>query len=195
MAKRETEAERTCIVTGGHAEKHALLRFVVSPAGQVVADMSAKLPGRGMWVLPHRNVLEHAIAKNLFSRAAKEKVTVPPDLAQMVEAKLRQHVLDALSMCRKAGVLISGFEKVKTALEKEKGVVLIHALDAGGDGVSKLGPLARNIQVIQIFSRDEMAQVTGVENPVHLTLTSGGAAENFLAKAARFAGFSEEHPL
>ncbi len=62
-------------------EPHALIRFVASPDGVVVADLKGRLPGRGAWVTARRDVVEQAIAKRLFARALKRDVTVAGDLA------------------------------------------------------------------------------------------------------------------
>ena len=42
---------RKCIITGEIADKAVLIRFVVSPDGELVADTGNKLGGRGVWVL------------------------------------------------------------------------------------------------------------------------------------------------
>ena len=63
--------ERRCIVTRETRPKRDLLRFVVGPDGSLVPDMTGKLPGRGIWVTAERAVLEKAVAKGLFPRAAK----------------------------------------------------------------------------------------------------------------------------
>ena len=41
--------QRKCVVTGQTADKAALIRFVASPDGQLVADLNEKLGGRGAW--------------------------------------------------------------------------------------------------------------------------------------------------
>ena len=63
--------ERRCIVTGEVLPEARLLRFVLAPDGQVVPDVEAKLPGRGLWVSADRTIIAQAVAKRLFARAAK----------------------------------------------------------------------------------------------------------------------------
>ena len=69
----ETVRERRCIVSGEVLPDRALIRFVVSPDGQVTPDVAAKLPGRGIWVGATQEALATAIRKNLFAKAAKRK--------------------------------------------------------------------------------------------------------------------------
>ena len=80
---------RTCAVTGESVDRSALLRFVLDPAGQVTFDMGKRLPGRGIWLIPRRDVLETAIKRNAFARSAKSDAVVPVDLAARVEAQIR----------------------------------------------------------------------------------------------------------
>jgi hypothetical protein len=44
----ERGPQRRCVATGRVADKDALLRFVVAPAGQLVPDLQQRLPGRGL---------------------------------------------------------------------------------------------------------------------------------------------------
>jgi predicted RNA-binding protein YlxR (DUF448 family) len=86
------------------------------PGRVVVPDVARKLPGRGIWVDADRESVATAAKKGLFSRSAKTKLTAPADLADQVEALLAKRVLDGLGLARKAGTIISGFEKVVAAL-------------------------------------------------------------------------------
>ena len=63
---RESGAERKCLATGEVQPKYKMVRFVVGPEGQVVADVMGKLPGRGMWVSADRAALETVQKKGCF---------------------------------------------------------------------------------------------------------------------------------
>jgi len=52
-------------------ERDALLRFVVGPDGAIVPDIEARLPGRGLWLTPRRDIVERALTKRIFARAAR----------------------------------------------------------------------------------------------------------------------------
>ena len=47
---------RKCIITGEIADKAVLIRFVVSPDGELVTDTANKLGGRGVWVSAVREI-------------------------------------------------------------------------------------------------------------------------------------------
>ena len=77
--------ERRDIVSGTVMPDSRLIRFVADPDGQVVPDVGAKLPGRGLWVESSRDAVNKAVEKKLFSRAAKAQVTAGADLSARAE--------------------------------------------------------------------------------------------------------------
>ena len=87
-ADQPSGPERRCIATGQVRPKVELLRFVVSPSGEVVPDLERLLPGRGIWLSPRRDVVNTAVAKRLFAKAARRQVATPDDLADRLEGLL-----------------------------------------------------------------------------------------------------------
>ena len=118
-------AQRRCIVTGEIGERSRLLRFVVGPQGELVPDVAARLPGRGLWLTPRRDIVERAVAKRLFARAARRPVTVPVGLADRIEALLAQRCIDAIGLARRAGLAVAGFERVADAARAGRAALLL----------------------------------------------------------------------
>ena len=57
-----------------------MYRFVVDPENQVLPDLAAKLPGRGLWIKADRFSLQSAIEKKLFDKITFDtKVIVAPN--------------------------------------------------------------------------------------------------------------------
>ncbi len=180
---------RRCLASGEVCPKSALLRFVVDPAGRIVFDASGKLPGRGLWLSPCRDMIERARGRNLFARAAKRPVSVPEDLAEQVAATLRRRCLDMIGLARRAGDVVGGFEKAKAKLSAGEGAVLIQAVDAAAGGRQKLSALAGAVRnrpaSVEIFTAAELGGVLGRDHTVHLVLAPGAIADRFLAEVAR----------
>src|SRR5437016_12572173 len=103
--KRAAATERLCVATRRVKPITDMIRFVVGPEGQVVADLKRKLPGRGVWVTATRQAVDEAIRRKVFPRAFKRAVGVEPELGARVEALLEQSALDALAIAHKSGVL------------------------------------------------------------------------------------------
>lgn len=180
---------RRCLATGEVADKSELVRFVVGPDAAVAPDVDGKLPGRGMWVSASREAVERAVAKRLFSRAAKRAMAAPADLADTVEALLARRCLSYLGLAVRAGEAVAGFEKVREELRKRQAVVLLAASDAAHDGRDKLARLAHGVPVVGLFTRAELSLAIGRENVVHAALRRGGLADRFVVEAARLSGF------
>lgn len=186
--KSREEPERRCIVTGETGPKAGLIRFVVGPNEVIVPDVLHKLPGRGIWVAADRVVLEKAVAKRLFARGAKRAVTLPDDLLDQLEAALARRVIDGISLARKAGRAVTGFEKVKGWLVSGEAMALIQASDGSERGKSKLRPPAGRDTLIDCLSSDELGLAFGREFVIHGALAAGGLAQRVVEDAAKLSG-------
>ena len=186
--KEQDEPERRCIVTGDIGPKGGLIRFAVSPDEQVVPDILGRLPGRGFYVSADRAAIEKAAAKGLFARAAKQPVKVPPGLADMVESLVLRRVVDLISLARKAGDAITGYEKVKDWLMKGTAVVLIQASDGSERGKSKLRPPDKTGLFIGCLTAGELGLSFGREHAIHGALSAGGLTQRVVEEAAKLAG-------
>lgn len=184
--------ERRCIVTGDVLPEAKLIRFVVGPDNIVVPDVAAKLPGRGMWVSARRDILERAVAKGHFSRAARAPVVTPAGLPLRVEALLVSRMGGDLGIARRSGGLELGFEAVAKALQgARRPIALIEASDGAEDGKRKLRALARPAEprVIDCLTSAELSLALGRGNVVHAALKSGRLSERLLEDAGRLRGF------
>jgi uncharacterized protein len=172
-----------------------LIRFVVGPDGEVVADIKSKLPGRGIWVTATRGALLEAVKRRAFSRGFKRDVRLPPDLADRTERLLERAVLDALAMAGKAGLVAAGFGKTESALDHEDVVGLLHAAGAAADGTRKLEAASRRRRseappvVIGFLNSAQLDLALNRPNVVHAALLAGPASETFLARCRRLERF------
>ncbi|MDG1354066.1 MAG: RNA-binding protein [Sulfitobacter sp.] len=183
----ESGAERKCLATGEVQPKYKMIRFVIGPEGQAFADVMGKLPGRGMWVSADRAALETVVKKGLFSRSAKQPVKTSDDLVEEVERQLARRVVDLISMQRKAGKAIAGYEKVKSWLQTEEALVLIQAVDGSGRGKSKLSTPHYG-HYIGCLTADELGLAFGRQTVIHGALASGGLTLRVVEEAHRLNG-------
>src|ERR1700754_3327571 len=167
--------ERLCAVTRAVKPVDDLIRFVVGPQG-IVPDLKRKLPGRGLWITADKPTLKDAITRNVFARGFKRDVRATAELIDQTELLLQRAVLDALSIAGKAGSVLTGFAKVEAAIAREPIVGLIHASDAGSDGVEKLAAALRHrpdtdrISTIKSFTSAQLDLALGRSNVVHAAL-------------------------
>lgn len=189
--QRDDGPERKCLATGEVQPKFGLIRFVVGPDDQVVPDVAAKLPGRGMYVSASRAALQKAVDKRLFSRGAKRPVTVPDGLVDEVERQLARRTVDLIALSRKGGRAVAGYEKVKAMLQMEEALVLIQASDGSGRGKSKLSTPHFG-HYIGWLTADELGLAFGRQTVIHGALASGGLTKRVVEEAQRLRGFREK---
>jgi hypothetical protein len=149
-----------------------------------------KLPGRGVYVTSTREALETAVKKKLFARGFKAQVAVPDGLVEEVESQVLKRVVNLISLARKSGDAVAGYEKVKDWLIKEEARVLIQAKDGSGRGKSKLSTPHRG-KYIGWMTADELGQAFGRETVIHAALSSGGLSQRVVEEAQRLQGLRE----
>jgi hypothetical protein len=186
--------ERRCIVHGEVLPDDRLVRFAVSPDGEVTPDVAATLPGRGIWVSADSASIAAAVKKNLFAKAAKAQVRAAPDLAARVAALLLARIQADLGLARRSGTLLLGFDTVLKAIQSDAPpALLVEASDGAADGKRKLFGAGHarglKIQTIECLSSAEISLAVGRENVIHAALKSGRLQERLSVDAARLSGF------
>jgi predicted RNA-binding protein YlxR (DUF448 family) len=192
---RGTVTERMCVATRTAKPVGELIRFVVAPDGTVVPDLKQRLPGRGIWVTATRDVLHQAIRRKAIGTGFRREVRVDADLVALTDRLLERAVLEALAICRKASLAVTGFAKVEAALVYDRPVALLHAADAASDGFRKLDAALQRrhdhdvIRVIREFSSEQLDLALARPNVVHAALLTGSPSDTFLARHARLMRF------
>ena len=192
-AERDGGPLRLCAVSRSQKPIEDLIRFVLGPEGTIVPDLARRLPGRGVWVEARRDRVEAAVRQRVFARSLRRQVVAAEDLASQVERLMARRLAEAISLARKAGLLVVGFTRVDDLIERGRAVLLIHAADAGKDGAARL---SRKFEALPGGNRATQAIVTdltgqqldlaiGRSNVVHAAASGGGASRRILEEAAR----------
>lgn len=184
---------RMCALTRRVAPVDDLIRFVVSPAGEVIPDLKRKLPGRGLWVSLSRGAVAEAVRRNIFAKGFRRAVRASPTLADDVERLMARGLTDALAMAAKAGRAVSGFGKVEDAIAGGEVAALLHARDGAADGIRKLdarlaaamrenSAIPADLPVIRLLTGAELDLALDRANVVHAAVLAGPAGKTFLAR-------------
>lgn len=183
--------ERSCILTRQRGERGALVRLALAPDGRVLPDVRARAPGRGAWIGVTRSDLETALAKGKLRGALQRAFkgapnTVPAELPQMIADALERHALDRLGLEAKAGMLLTGSERIEAAARAGQLHALFHAADAGQDGCGRLaqawrvgtGREGEGVRGLTLpVPRAILSLALGRENVVHIGVTERAAAK------------------
>jgi predicted RNA-binding protein YlxR (DUF448 family) len=197
------DLERRCALTFEVKAAADLIRFVVGPDDVLVPDTDAKAEGRGVWVSLGQSQVAEAIKKKAFAKSLKTNVTVPDDLVALTRLRLEQRFTQSLSMAKKAGQILTGAMKVKTALETGEAIALLTATDAADDGKKKmLATLKASTKSaeeqgldlaerphFELLDSAQLGLALGIENVIHAAPTQGAAGEAAVKRADRLARY------
>ena len=86
---------------------------------------------------------------------------------------MRHQALQAVSLARKAGDLLTGMDKVSEAIKKGNVAFLLEATDAGVDGAEKILRLAGDLKIYRLFATEELDKALDKINTVHAAFLKG----------------------
>ena len=185
--------ERMCAVTRAVRPIDELIRFVVAPSGEVIADLKRKLPGRGLWVSASHKAVAEAVRRNQFGKGFKRDVRVAPTLPADTENLLVRERDRGARHGRQGRPGGRGFAKVESALQGHQAVALIHAADGAADGIRKLDAIpgkmpvmtgnSPEFPVIDVLTSEQLDLALGRSNVIHAALLAGAAGKTFLSRS------------
>ncbi len=170
-----------------------MLRFVLDPDGAVVFDAAATLPGRGMWLSASADVIQLALKRAVFSRAAKAQVKLPPDLRYVVEARLVARLTDLIGIARRSGAAIAGFEKAREWLAADKVGLVVQAANGSAEERARFFG-SRDVTRVTVLSAAGLGRIFGRDHAVHVAIAPGRLATMIEIEAARLAGVAGAGP-
>jgi uncharacterized protein len=163
-----------------------MLRFVAAPDGMLVFDAAATLPGRGMWLSAGPDVIEKALKRGVFPRAAGVTLRIPADLQAQVRSCLERRVAELLGLARRSASAVSGFEKAREWLLLGKAGLIVQAADGSPEERARfLG--GRDIAAVAPLDAASLGRVFGRERAVHVAIASGRLATMIATDSRRLA--------
>ena len=176
---------RKCLVTGINTDKKHLIRFVIDPKKNLIADIEQTLPGRGYWVQAEREIILKALKNKVFFKAISDKITIQLNLLDIIEKQIKQKLINQISLSRKAGKAIFGFDKIKSILASKTINLLIQAND--GSIKEKKRIVVKSIpQIIDnCLSGSELGKIFGKDWVVHCAILDAKISEKMIFNANR----------
>ena len=143
-----------------------------------------------MWLSANADVLELAVRKGAFARAARAPLGLPEDLRAHVEAALAGRLVDLLGLARRSGAAISGFEKAREWLQAGKGGLIVQAADGSADERARFAG-GRTMPCVAVLSAAALGKVFGREHTVHVVIAAGRLAQMIELEAQRLLGVAK----
>lgn len=187
-----TKSERRCAQTKQVLNISQMVRFVANDIGEIFPDVSARAPGRGVWIKADKEILNNAIKANAFSKSLKRACHPKPELTEQTIDALYQKAIGFIGLAKRAGQIILGFDQVSDFVRKSPAAFIIEAKDGAKDGRDKILNLSNkwnNVQIIGCFSSDDLGKVLGRDNIIHALMPKGQFAQNWNLELNRLSGF------
>ena len=169
---------RKCLVTKTIIEKKDLIRFVVDPEDNLIADINQNLPGKGYWVKADRDTISTAINKKLLCKAIKKKVTIEKNILDKIEIQIKKKIINQISLCRKAGAAIFGFDKIKASIKNNNIGLIIQASDGSDREKKRLCNQSIPKTIDGCLTGSELGKAFGREKVIHCAILRSDFVEN-----------------
>jgi predicted RNA-binding protein YlxR (DUF448 family) len=195
--KQQDKPQRSCLGCRQTRGRDELIRFVLSPQGELVPDIEAKLPGRGAYTCVSDACLRAALKQRQFSRAFKrEVVTMAPDeMAGQVDGMMQRRILGYIGLANKAGQVISGGSLVSDAIRggHKPGLILV-AVDVSAGIGEKIELLAtvHRIACFRTMKKDDFGAILGKAPRSAVAIKSGGFVAQLTYEIERYRNFLGE---
>ncbi len=161
-----------------------MIRFVVDPEGGLMPDLAARLPGRGIWLRPDRQLWKAPGTRQRLARVGVRRFD-PDALAGQLERLLERRCLDLLGLARRAGQLAAGYEKVREALAEGRVAMLLVARDASENGRRRFRDLPPGVCRAEPFDRAALGRAIGRDAVVYVAVAPGRLAERLRCEIGR----------
>ena len=184
---------RRCVATRESLPKESMIRFVLGPDRVLVPDLAGRMPGRGMWLSARGDVLERALTRGAFMKAARGPVHPIPELRETILDGLRRRIRDQVGLARRAGQAVVGFQQAREWLQNGRAALLVEASDGSAPERARLVG-SHGVPVVSVLGAAELGAVFGRDHAVHVAVASGRLAQGILAEAGRLAGMLRTDP-
>ena len=175
---------RSCVGCKEERPKKDLLRIVRGPDSEIAIDPSGRKPGRGAYICYDEECLKIARKKRSLSNALGCEISEAfyQEISDLIARKLEgekpekpgrpsDSILSVFGIARRSGLLIVGFDKIDSFLNRGKSLLVILSQETSGQVERSLRSYNERgqIKLIRIngLSRKELGNAIGL-GPVQL---------------------------
>ncbi|MBF0628265.1 MAG: DUF448 domain-containing protein [Magnetococcales bacterium] len=179
---------RRCAITRNRRPKALLLRFVADPQGRLVEDVSERLPGRGIHVLPDQKRVTALLTRHKMARNEIEVILT------RLGTTLEKRLLDGVGLARRTGGCRKGLREVEELLKRGQKPLLLLAEDASGlrARIESLLPEDGAVEIVIVPAQERLGTLWSGRPVSLVAVTHLGIGERIRADAARWWSFTRE---
>lgn len=185
------KAQRSCLGCRQVFDQDRLVRYVLSPEGEILVDYRHKLPGRGAYTCLDRSCIESAVKRRQFDRSfggGLRKIEAEV-LNEAVRQQISARILNLLGMARKSGNVISGGNQVMETLGSRSALALVlMASDisaAIGEKVAAKSSAA-GVPCFRLFEKETLGRILGKGERSIVAFKQGLLAESVKIELSRY---------
>lgn len=169
---------RRCIATGKRRHQDELIRFVVREGNELEMDLDRSSSGRGIWLSCSRCHLQRAVSGNLFIRAARRQLVIPPDLPDRVDRALVGRLQTLLGIFGKPA-------DIPDTAHPEGSLLFLPG------GVGAVSPVPPGTAMFSCLAESELQDACGSGSVCGVLVLGGGIASRIRLEAQRLSDFRE----
>jgi len=168
-----------------------MVRYVLSPQGEVLVDYRRKLPGRGSYTCIDRDCIATAVKRQQFDRAFKGqgKKPVGETLVEALVDQIHEKIVNLLGMARKSGNAVTGSNLVLGTLNVPGQVALILLAEDVSAGIAEkvIGKAeTKKIPCFRLLNKNLLGQMMGKGERSVVALKTGPLAEAIKTELIRY---------
>ena len=156
------------------------LKLHLSQDGELIPDVLGKIRGSGFCINFDKNELKKLISDRFKMLDNKEIAQKYTKIQKIIIQQIKKKILSKLSLARKSGNALSGFEKVREAIASKKKVyILFHATDGSKKELNRMLSGSTPPLIITLFDSEELGKIFNRASVAHSCIVEKGLAESF----------------
>jgi len=185
------KAQRTCLGCRKAQDQDLLVRYVLTPQGEIVVDYRRKLPGRGAYTCIDPSCVASAVKQKQFQRAFKSEILSPQGdaLVKSLELQIETRILNLVGMARKAGKVATGGNLVLGALRVPGELALVLLARDVSSGIADKVLAKAEVAGVPCFSlsdKGRLGQITGKGERSVVGLRPGQLGDSLKGELLRY---------
>lgn len=156
------DSQRTCFTCRQKEKPDNLLRFVRALDGEIIFDVKAVLPTRGLWLCAERTCISAAFDRKKIFKGEKVILPTSSQMIDKIRSSLRENVKGRLGLLRRLGQCEAGRDAAKNACRTKDALMVIYASDLSARSLQEAKTSCASAPLFNSYmSMDEMGKCLG----------------------------------
>ena len=183
---KKEDQKSICMISGEKTHASDLIRFVLSPEKVLTPDLIGDLQGTSFYLAMNFEVISKLKNQSIIPSEFPKDTIIPKNLLPNLKNNIRRRLISLISLAKKAGKTIIGFNNLKKALEFEKIDLLIQAYNGSKREMERLKLPMPQRKRVQCLNSEELGLAFGRDTVIHAGIIKSGFTKNILLYNKKF---------